>query len=240
MTQTTSESRLSKTRLLSDLETLRGSARLQAHLLGMDARESWRKIEEKLNSAEHLLDVESHGMADAAIEKLAELTRAARELFRKQSLRAPELASPVSSIMQRSPVSCQSTDTLDRVAQLMWEQRLGALPVVDADGRVAGMVTDRDACMGAYTQGRRLGDICVDSVMSPEPICARHDSSLRQVLDLMLERGLSRIPIVDEEQRLVSVVSVSDVIQAIYDRTGGLQVAAPALVQILCRDEGST
>ena len=51
---------------------------------------------------------------------------------------------------------------LARAAQLMWDHDFGALPVVDADGRLVGMITDRDICMAAYLRGQPLHDISVE------------------------------------------------------------------------------
>ncbi|MBA3541520.1 MAG: CBS domain-containing protein, partial [Deltaproteobacteria bacterium] len=59
-------------------------------------------------------------------------------------------------MMTRSVHTCQPTDTLAAAAKLMWEHDIGALPVVDQVGHVVGMITDRDACMAAYTRGDAL------------------------------------------------------------------------------------
>src|SRR5271166_4874048 len=57
---------------------------------------------------------------------------------------------------------------MNRAAQLLWENDIGALPVVADDGsnRLVGIVTDRDICMAVYTQGKTLGDLLVDQAMS--------------------------------------------------------------------------
>ena len=59
----------------------------------------------------------------------------------------------VSELMTTSVKSCGlHGNDLHRAAQMMWESDCGALPVLDADNRVVGMITDRDICMAAYTQ----------------------------------------------------------------------------------------
>jgi len=65
----------------------------------------------------------------------------------------------VEQIMTRIVHTCSENDTLNRAAQLMWENDCGCVPVIhggNGSGAVVGVVTDRDVCMGAYTQGRLL------------------------------------------------------------------------------------
>ena len=69
-------------------------------------------------------------------------------------------------------------DSLNRAAQIMWERRCGCVPVIDA-GRVVGLLTDRDVCMAAYTQGRRIDDIAVTTAMSRPPSPAKRPSMSR-------------------------------------------------------------
>ena len=72
----------------------------------------------------------------------------------------------VRQLMNQPAVTCSPRDTLHRAAGLMWEHDCGALPVVDDNGHIAGMITDRDICMAAYTQGRPLHAVPVNEIMS--------------------------------------------------------------------------
>jgi CBS domain-containing protein len=62
----------------------------------------------------------------------------------------------VSDLMTTAVRSCGTGDNLQLAAQIMWESDCGIVPVVDGDGRVVGVITDRDICMAAYTQGLPL------------------------------------------------------------------------------------
>ena len=68
----------------------------------------------------------------------------------------------VAELMTRSVLAAHPQDSLARAAQMMWDHDCGALPVIDDSGRVLGMITDRDVCMAAYTQGRPLAEIPVE------------------------------------------------------------------------------
>jgi CBS-domain-containing membrane protein len=108
-------------------------------------------------------------------------------------------------------VTCSPIDSLDQAARLMWEFDCGAIPVVDAEGVVAGIVTDRDACMAAYTQGKSLKDIPVAEAMARQVFCCRPDDSVQTVERLMEAKQIRRLPVVDAEKRPLGVISLGDI-----------------------------
>ena len=117
----------------------------------------------------------------------------------------------ISDLMTTDVATCSATDSLNRAAQMMWERRCGSVPVVDQDCHVLGMVTDRDVCMAAYTQGRRLDDIAVTSVMShPARICPA-TATPEEAESLMMAHGVHRLVVVDAEGRLSGVISLDDI-----------------------------
>jgi CBS domain-containing protein len=62
---------------------------------------------------------------------------------------------------KRSPVTCRPQDSLDHVARLMQDHDCNSIAVVDEDGQVVGVITERDVCLGALYQGKPLHDILV-------------------------------------------------------------------------------
>jgi CBS domain-containing protein len=106
-------------------------------------------------------------------------------------------------------ITCRPDDLLDSAACKLWEHDIGCLPVVDKDNRPVGMLTDRDICMAAYTQGRLLKDIRVDSVMSPTVFSAPSTDRIEDVEVVMRTHKIHRVPIVDEGNRLVGLLSTS-------------------------------
>ena len=116
----------------------------------------------------------------------------------------------ISELMTRTVQVCRATDTLDRAAQLMWDHDIGSLAVVDDDDQVIGMITDRDACMAAYTRGRALRDIPVEVAMSKHVVTCSPDDNDTAVADMMAKHKIRRVPVVDEARRPVGVVSLND------------------------------
>lgn len=117
-------------------------------------------------------------------------------------------------IMSQPVAVCQLSDSLDQAARLMWEDDCGAVPVVDSAGRAVAMVTDRDICMAAYTQGKPLGQISVSSAMSKDLRACLPDDTLEQAEQLMMEYQLRRIPVLDDDGHPVGILSLNDLARA--------------------------
>jgi CBS-domain-containing membrane protein len=90
------------------------------------------------------------------------------------------------------------------------------------------MLTDRDACMAAWSRGRALTDIRVGEVMARRVYSCWSDDSIEAALELMRERRLRRLPVVDASERLVGILSVSDL--ALACARGGARELRPAAV----------
>ncbi len=116
----------------------------------------------------------------------------------------------ISELMTRTVQVCRATDTLDRAAKLMWDHDIGSLAVVDERGQVIGMITDRDACMAAYTCGGALHDIPVEVAMSKHVVTCNPDDSDTAVAEVMARHKIRRVPIVDDMHRPVGMLSLSD------------------------------
>jgi CBS-domain-containing membrane protein len=124
----------------------------------------------------------------------------------------------VSELMTRDVLACRPTDSIERAVQIMWEQDCGCVPVVDAQQNVVGMITDRDACMGAYTKGCALGEMSVAQAMSNGVALCRMHEDVEAALRMMADKQLHRLPVVDQGQRLAGVLSMADVLQAMAAR----------------------
>jgi CBS domain-containing protein len=116
----------------------------------------------------------------------------------------------IKDLMTQPVVTCPTQSTLEQAARLMWEFDCGVLPVVGDDGRLAGIITDRDVCMAAYTQGRRLHDIPVETAMARQVIAVHANDAVEQVETLMQQHQIRRVPVLDDEGRPAGVVSMND------------------------------
>jgi CBS domain-containing protein len=117
-------------------------------------------------------------------------------------------------VMTRRVVACRADSDLSQAARLMWENDCGSIPVVDADDRLVGILTDRDACMSAYFQGRSLRELPAAGCMAREVASCQSSDSVLDVVRLMAERRVRRIPVTDGEGHLVGIVGWSDLLGA--------------------------
>jgi CBS domain-containing protein len=126
------------------------------------------------------------------------------------SASASKRACAVADVMRTPVVCCRLDDTLHRAAQLMWEHDVGALVVVDEENRARHVITDRDICMGAYTQGVPLWASSVQSVQPRRLVACSPDAGLEEAMRLMQEHGVRRVPVTDSEGSVIGMLGLGD------------------------------
>ena len=109
--------------------------------------------------------------------------------------------------------TCSPSDTLDCAARIMWERDCGFVPIVASD-RAVGVITDRDICIAAYTQGKLLTEISISNIAMKPVVSVRRDDSLQMAEDLMRRHQVRRLLVADEGGRLVGVLSLNDLARA--------------------------
>lgn len=115
----------------------------------------------------------------------------------------------VSEIMSRDVQVIQPQESLRRAAQQMQELEVGALPVCDGD-RLLGMLTDRDITVRGVAAGLDPDSACVSDVMSPGIEFCTADQDTEEVMRVMGERQVRRLPVVDGDKHLIGIVSLGD------------------------------
>jgi CBS domain-containing protein len=113
-------------------------------------------------------------------------------------------------LMTSPTITCHVNDPLNVAAARMWDADIGVLPIVNDDGKLAGVITDRDICMAAYTQGRALDTMLVNSAMAKHVVSARPNTNIAEIEQLMAKYRVRRIPIVDDAGKPIGIVSMND------------------------------
>lgn len=116
----------------------------------------------------------------------------------------------VEQIMNRNARVCHPQDSLNKAAQIMWENSCGAVPVVDEHSRPVGFLTDRDICMAAYTQGRLLEALSVEGAMAKKVVHCKAGDDLGSAANTMRRNGVRRLPVTDKDGKLVGLLSLDD------------------------------
>jgi CBS domain-containing protein len=121
-------------------------------------------------------------------------------------------------LMTREPRAVRLHERLDAAARVMWEQDCGFCPVVDSTGVLVGVLTDRDLCMAAYTQGRSLSELGVTAAMARSVRTVRAEDTVQAVLAVMQQAQVHRVPVVDARGMLVGIVASNDLVRAAVNR----------------------
>lgn len=114
----------------------------------------------------------------------------------------------ISEVMTRDVATVRSDQTAREAANFMLQGDAGSIPVTEND-RLIGMITDRDIAVRGVAQG--LGpDTQVRELMSSGLVCARADDDIEEVAARMSEAQVRRLPVIDESENLVGIVSIGD------------------------------
>ncbi len=114
----------------------------------------------------------------------------------------------ISEVMTREVATVRADQTAQEAANFMLQGDAGSIPVIDGD-RLIGMVTDRDIAVRGVAKG--LGpDTPVRDLMTSGLICAREDDDIDEVANKMSEAQVRRLPVIDDSENLVGIVSLGD------------------------------
>jgi CBS domain-containing protein len=131
----------------------------------------------------------------------------------------------IGRICSRDPVTVQTGEPLSHVARLMREKHVGAVVAVrqPLDRPVpAGMVTDRDIVRAQLEKAADLNFLCVEEVMSRNPLVLEEHMTLREGIERLRAREVRRAPVVDRTGALIGVVSTDDIVAALADELSDL------------------
>ena len=117
--------------------------------------------------------------------------------------------------MTSNPTAVTPDTTVQEAARLMKTEDVGALPIVE-DGRLTGVITDRDLAIRGIAEGRSA-DTTVRELASKDIVTIDPQQSLEEGAQLMAEHQVRRLPVVEEDGRLVGMLAQADVAQAGHD-----------------------
>lgn len=116
----------------------------------------------------------------------------------------------VEQAMHKSVAWVPPTMPIPEIARIMKERDIGAVPVGEND-RLIGMVTDRDIAIRAMPNGRDTASLTARDVMSPGIAYCHTDDTLEAAVQMMEEKKIRRLPVIDAKKRMVGMLSVGDV-----------------------------
>ena len=133
------------------------------------------------------------------------------------------LGTKVHEVMTDRPRCVTPETPVSEAAQLMKSDDVGSLPILDGE-QLAGMVTDRDIVIRAIADGKDPRGMPVREVASRELVTVRADDDLSDALKLMASQQVRRLPVVDDDNRLVGIVAQADVAVGAKEKAVGEMV----------------
>ena len=129
----------------------------------------------------------------------------------------------VHEVMTDRPRAVTPETTVSEAAQLMKSDDIGSLPILEGE-QLTGMVTDRDIVIRAIAEGKDPRGMPVREVASRELVTVHADDDLSEALKLMASQQVRRLPVVDEDNRLVGVLAQADVAAGAKEKAVGEMV----------------
>ena len=148
----------------------------------------------------------------------------------------------IKDIMTTDVVTVSISDSVEQCAKLLQENDISGLPVLDAAGRVVGIVTEGDLIRRAsrikapgyleilggliylgspkkfVDELQRAMSLEAGQLMSKDVIPVKPDDSIEQAATLMVEKGINRLPVIDNQEKLVGIVSRRDIMGRLYSK----------------------
>ncbi|XSG82139.1 MAG: CBS domain-containing protein [Methyloligella sp. ZOD6] len=134
----------------------------------------------------------------------------------------------VKEMMHKGVQSVSAETPIGTVASKMKQFDIGAVPV-ERDGELIGMITDRDIAIRCFSNGKDISAMTAGEVMSADPIYCRDNEEVEDAVRLMESKEIRRLPVLDEAQAIVGMVSLGDISQALpRDISGEMAKAVSA------------
>lgn len=127
----------------------------------------------------------------------------------------------VEEIMTRDVRTCCPETSLAAVAEIMWKNDCGTVPVVDQDRNVIGVITDRDICIAVATKGRLASEIMTGQVCTRDVYSCGRDDDIKAALAVMRTEKVRRLAVVDKNGALQGILSLNDIALRAEDPNDG-------------------
>jgi CBS domain-containing protein len=119
-------------------------------------------------------------------------------------------------VMTKNPTTCGQTAPIVEAAKLMEREGVGSIPVCE-DGRLVGIVTDRDIAMRVVAEGRDPRETTIEDVMTRDPESVSAEEPIARALEVMESRQVRRIPVIDAGGKLVGIIAQADIATRLGD-----------------------
>ena len=135
------------------------------------------------------------------------------------------MKSTVKAAMHKGAAWVGPQTPVTEIAQRMRDLDVGSIPVGEND-RLIGMVTDRDIICRCVADGRDAGKLTARDVMTKGIVYCRDQDSIDDALGIMESKQVRRLPVIDDNKRMVGILSFGDISHAASPQLAGAVLAA--------------
>jgi CBS domain-containing protein len=135
-------------------------------------------------------------------------------------MKGASMSESIRDIMTPNPRTVESNASVVEAAKIMRDEDVGIVPVVEGD-RLVGTVTDRDIAIRVVAEGRNPDSTTVGEIASRELVTIDPQQELDEALRLMARHQVRRLPVVEEDGKLVGVVAQADIARHASDEQTG-------------------
>jgi CBS domain-containing protein len=138
----------------------------------------------------------------------------------------------VKDLMTGDPGFTHADEQLAAAADIMWQRDCGVVPVVDAEMKVTGMITDRDICRTLTSRNKKASEIKAGEIAAGDIVSCRTDDKITDVLKKMRKNHLRRLPVVNGDKKLAGIISIRDIVFASERKKALRKKAYSTLLQL--------
>ncbi|RLG78628.1 MAG: histidine kinase [Thermoprotei archaeon] len=120
----------------------------------------------------------------------------------------------VGDIMSTPPITARRDDSIEEMAKIMYDNLIGSVNIVDEEGKLEGIVTERDIIY-AVAKDKVGKGLPVYMIMTENPITTTPDTPVMEAVITMRESNIRHLPVIDREGRPVGMLSLRDVLDAV-------------------------
>lgn len=114
-------------------------------------------------------------------------------------------------IMTPNPSYCSPEEISVKAARIMRDEDVGIVPVCEEGKKLVGVVTDRDICLTVVAEERHPREVKVLECMSEDLVTCKPEDNVQKAADLMKEYQVRRIPVVDDQGRILGMIAQADI-----------------------------
>ena len=126
----------------------------------------------------------------------------------------------VADLARRDPIAATRKASIAEVATLMRDEGVGSV-VIEEDDRPVGIVTDRDITVKITAEARDPHEVTAEDVMTENPVTVDVDTGVTELVELMAEHGVRRMPVVDGDE-LYGIITLDDLARLLVDEQQSL------------------